>query len=263
MGRYAFPLCIQMSAPVSLTDAAFCETVKQLSSLDFYGVELNIVDFQTIAPAQLGDFLAEYSLRMTMLATGAFAKRENLSLGSNDEAVRQKTVNVMCRQVIPYAEAMGCGIICGFIKGQTNASCAQLQKSIAEIAERTRGMDVPLYLEATNHYDSNLVCTLGEAAAHVTGPWKILPDTYHMNIEERSLSAALVKYRHLYDNVHISDNNRRFPGFGAIDFYQILSLLKALDYRGFISIEGNAARSLGEDVVEACRYLEAVSSRML
>ena len=84
-----------------------------------------------------------------------------------------------------------------------------------------------------------------------------------MNIEERSLSAALVKYRHLYDNVHISDNNRRFPGFGAIDFYQILSLLKALDYRGFISIEGNAARSLGEDVVEACRYLEAVSSRML
>ena len=207
-------------------------------------------------------FLSQYHLRMTMLATGAYANREGLSLGSTEEKIRKKTVDVMCQTLLPFAEEMGCDLICGYIKGGADAAASQLKKSIYEIKERTGSTKANIYLEATNHYDSGIVHTVGEAAELADTGWLILPDTYHMNIEETSMEAAIVKYRNLYYNIHISDNNRYFPGFGGIDFYQIFQLLEAISYEGTVSIEGRICHSLKEDIIWSCRYLDSIYSRM-
>lgn len=263
MNRYAFPLCIQLTMPSSLDDPAFLKTLEQLNALGYYGVELNITDFETIRPDGLRRLLDQYHLKMTMLATGAYAQKEKLSLGSSDEAVRKRSVTAMRHTLIPFAEDMGCDIICGFIKGDTRAEGPQLRQSVDEINQYAGNSLSKIYLEATNHYESAVINTLEEGRGFVSGhPWQILPDTYHMNIEETGMAAALNAHRTLYHNIHLSDNNRYYPGFGAIDFYQILLLLKSMDFQGTMAIEGRNRGTLHEDIEASSRYLEEISQRI-
>ena len=77
---------------------------------------------------------------------------------------------------------------------------------------------------------------------------RILPDTFHMNIEEQSTPGSLARFAGLYESVHISDNNRLFPGLGGIDFGGILRFLRDAAYQGGIAIEGNIRDSFEEDL---------------
>lgn len=267
MSRYPFPLCIQLTPPENLyEDSDFSATLSLLRKLDFYGVELNLTDFSD--PGRLVDFLAGYGLRLTMVATGVWANKNGLSLSSPDEAVRRSTVERL-EEVLRFAAACGAGIICGFIKGGPNqardAAAAQMKKSLAELSALNKEAQVDIYLEATNHYEATLVNTMAEGAsfaAESAGRLRILPDTYHMNIEEGSMAAALAGHRQLYNNLHVSDNNRYFPGFGAIDFFRVCALLQSMDYRGTISIEGRVKQNLREDIAASAAYLEEISARL-
>ena len=62
------------------------------------------------------------------------------------------------------------------------------------------------------------------------------------------MTGSLTKHRALYDSLHISDNNRFFPGLGAIDFFAILRFLKESGYTGGIAIEGNLQHSFQADL---------------
>lgn len=261
---YLFPLCIQLAPPTSLTDKSFLDTLSLLQRRGFYGVELNILDF-SVSPSELRQLLASYDLKFTMIASGAYAKQNGLSLCSTDESTRTATVSAL-DQMLSYAAELDAGVICGFIKGgptgDKNSATEQMGRSLAELAQCGALDKAPLYLEATNHYEALLVNTLSEGACFAQkaeGRVYVLPDTYHMNIEESSTFGALAQHACLYRNVHISDNNRYFPGFGAIDFCAILRFLRAIGYNGTISIEGRNLGTLDEDIAASCDYLLAVA----
>ncbi len=84
----------------------------------------------------------------------------------------------------------------------------------------------------------------------------ILPDTFHMNIEESDAGAALKQFRSHFHSLHISDNNRFFPGFGELDFARIFRLLADIGYTGSLVIEGNARGSLVEDLDRSIGYVD-------
>ena len=267
MSRYPFPLCIQLTPPTNFyEDAEFAAALSLLQELGFYGVELNLVDFSD--PGRLTEFLGGYGLRLTMVATGFYANQNGLSLSSLDEEVRFGTVEKM-GEILRFAAGCGAGIICGFIKGgpgqDKEAAAAQMAKSLAEVAALNEETQVDLYLESTNHYEATLVNTMAEGAAfarEVQNKICILPDTYHLNIEEESTAYALTRHQSLYHNLHVSDNNRYFPGFGAIDFFEVCALLKGIGYQGTISIEGRIKNSLWEDISASAAYLEGINARI-
>ena len=269
MSRYAFPLCIQLALPKDPEDASFAETLALLKDLGFYGVELNVIDFDVWTPAVVKDLLSRYDLKMSHLATGACARAKGLCLGSPDEEIRKHSVEVVKNTFIPFSEEVGCNIICGLIKGTTAGDTAALQKSVNEIAEACPDAKTLVYLEITNHIEAHDATTLADGYAMIANtdgsvkkPWGILPDTYHMWIDENSMAAPFVAYKGLYRNLHVSDNNRYFPGFGAIDFYQIFAVLKALGYEGTMAIEGRNKGPLNEDIIYSAKYLEEVSRRI-
>jgi len=84
---------------------------------------------------------------------------------------------------------------------------------------------------------------------------RLLPDTFHMNIEETDGPAALKTCAGLYDSVHVSDNNRYFPGFGAFRFAEIITTLKDIGFEGTLGIEGNIKSSFSEDVRASAAFL--------
>jgi len=62
-------------------------------------------------------------------------------------------------------------------------------------------------------------------------------DTFHMNIEGVSFRDSILEAKDLLGYVHLADSNRWAPGYGHINFVEIISILKKINYQGFLSFE--------------------------
>jgi sugar phosphate isomerase/epimerase len=65
----------------------------------------------------------------------------------------------------------------------------------------------------------------------------LLPDTFHMNIEERSMEESLRKFAPYLRYIHLADSNRQAPGNGHLDFQGVLNMLDSVQFEGFFSFE--------------------------
>ena len=198
-----------------------------------------------------------------MFASGLTAKTFGLSLSAPEEATRERSVEkakAMIDFVTPNPE---CGIIFGFLKGpradDISHAFSQFRASMDTLVPYAAERAVMLVVEATNRYEAALANSLDDAAALVDGypaeTVKILPDTFHMNIEERSIESALIRHSGRYVSVHYSDNNRFFPGFGGLDFASVTACLDALGFDGRIGLEANVRDGFESDIRSAVRRL--------
>jgi D-psicose/D-tagatose/L-ribulose 3-epimerase len=102
-------------------------------------------------------------------------------------------------------------------------------------------MGITLGLEYLNRFESYLISSSDELLALVEDinhpSCKIMFDTFHANIEEKSMTEAIKKLaRHLV-HVQLSENDRSTLGKGRIDFEEILEALKSINYDGLLSID--------------------------
>ena len=249
-----FPLSIQIPAIAMSDEKEFTEKLKVLNKHNFSGCELRIVDFEKDTIAKIKSLSAEYNLKVTRIATGALASRSKVFLADNGETGRN-AVSLM-KRFIDYAAEFNAAVIMGYIIGPPAQNKPEARKyyvkNLCEALEFAKQANVTLVIEAINHHETGLANTLAEAVEivrEINSPLvQILPDTYHMNIEETSISAELIKYKDFYNTVHLSDNNRFLPGYGSINFKEIISVLAAAGFSGFLSLEGNFKKSFAEDI---------------
>jgi sugar phosphate isomerase/epimerase len=243
-------------------DEEFQKNLRTLQDFGFHGVELNIADPDKADFTDIQLFLQDFGLTMTMFASGLTAKLQHLSLSSDDSEVRRHSVE-KCREMIDFVEGTGAGIIVGFLKGAVAQEVQRAREAFAESLEQislhTADKKVSILIEATNRYESSVANSLEDPVKLIKdlrNPFmRILPDTFHMNIEEADGFAALEKYADYYDSIHISDNTRYFPGFGAIRFDKLIQFLKTQNYHGGLAIEGNIKETFVEDVKTSMDYL--------
>ena len=279
MNTYAFPLSVQFNGQ----DTAFLlsaltgknkkgeKILKLLQKRGLFGVELNLLDFSKIKPMELADYLSSFNLKLTNIASGAYANEKELSLSNADSDIRKKTID----EIITMADysrktKQGAGIICGFIKGKAGQSKQSATEyfldSLAKLDKNIREYKTPLLIEVTNRYESAVANTLDETVKIIknfNNPYFfILPDTFHMNIEEKNIESELIRYKENYCSIHISDNNRHYPCYGAIDFYKIIRMLKVSGYKFGLAIEGNIKGSLEESINFSADYLFNISKRL-
>jgi sugar phosphate isomerase/epimerase len=110
-----------------------------------------------------------------------------------------------------------------------------------ELAEYASDYDINLVIEPLNRY-STPVCTNSEDAKFIVNQVNhknlgIMLDTFHMNIEEDSIYDTIVASSSLLKHVHVSDNNRKMPGFAHIDFDAVVRGLKKIKYSKYITFE--------------------------
>ncbi len=262
---FCYPLAIQFALPQRYReDRELGDTLDGLRGAGFTGVELNIADPFSVDWADLFAFLKEHGLGMFRFASGLTAKTLSLSLSAADAETRQRSV-AACRRMVHALAGTGIGIILGFFKGPVAAdrdgARSRFALSLAELVPDAAEDRVPLVVEATNRYESSVANSLDDTAAllpasHTRGGWvQILPDTFHMNIEERDTPGALVRHAALFSSIHLSDNNRLFPGFGAISFGSIIGTLRRIGWKGFLAIEGNTVDGLLADARAAVKAL--------
>ena len=62
-------------------------------------------------------------------------------------------------------------------------------------------------------------------------------DTFHANIEEKSIALALEASKEVLAHVHISENDRSTPGKGGVNWRETWAALKRIHYQGMLVIE--------------------------
>ena len=71
---------------------------------------------------------------------------------------------------------------------------------------------VVLLLEPVNRYETNLINTLNDGLDIIeeigSDHLKLLPDTFHMNIEESSIEESIVRAGSSIGYIHFADSNR-------------------------------------------------------
>lgn len=100
---------------------------------------------------------------------------------------------------------------------------------------------VVLCLEPLNRFETSFVNTTAQAIEiidQVNHPaCKIMLDTFHMNIEEKSLGAAIRAAGNRLAHVHGCENDRGAPGSGNIAWTEVKQALNDIHYAGPIVIE--------------------------
>ncbi len=258
----------------------FSKLLNLLSLYGFHGIELNLPDLKALHAGELHALLHTYELSLTYIATGVYARNRGLSLSAANPELRRKSIEG-CKENILYAADFGAGIIIGYLKNHPEpepissdrADAIQyLQESLAQLDDFAKRQNVPILLEATNRYESCVANSLADTcqiAMQATGQktdsdmaknsmLSILPDTYHMNIEESHPLEALDMYKGCYRNIHLSDNNRYFPGLGCLAFENYLNQLNAIHYQGTFGIEGMLKNGIAEDLDICVNYLGRV-----
>ena len=113
--------------------------------------------------------------------------------------------------------------------------------TLSRLAKYSSDYGIQLLLEPLNRY-STPYCTTAKDAIDIARQinqdnFGLLLDSFHMNIEEDSMEAAIMESRDLLRHIHLADNNRKMPGDAHINFESIIRPLNAIEYDKYISFE--------------------------
>jgi len=220
--------------------------LKKASELGYDGVEISLRDAKEINYPWIKEILLKLNLKVYGIATGQTYYNDGFSLYNPQKDKREKAIRRM-KNHIDLASKLGSIVIIGGIRGKFEIDLPIEQQlisgkeAIREIAEYAYHHQVALVLEAINRYETNIFNTLSQIKDFIEElkfpNLKILADTFHMNLEEVSYSQALLEVKDYIGYIHFADSNRLAPGWGHIDFKEIINVLKEINFKGPIGIE--------------------------
>ena len=120
----------------------------------------------------------------------------------------------------------------------TDRSVARMQR----LADLAADHGITLCMEALNRFEGYMINTADECLAYVRAVnrpnVKVMLDTFHMNIEEDSLTDAIRNSGPLLGHFHVGEANRRCPGpNGRFDWAAIGRALRSIGYAGGVVME--------------------------
>ncbi|MBL7198934.1 MAG: sugar phosphate isomerase/epimerase [Anaerolineae bacterium] len=252
----------------SLTAVAFKgdfeANVTKIAHYGYDGVELAIRDPNLIDPDALLSVLSAHGLSVPAIGTGQAWGEEGLSFTDPDEGVREAAIRRVCDH-IPFAARTGAVIIIGLLRGIVkpgithDQAMAWLVEALQHCSSAAAPHGVRLVLEPINRYETTLINRIAECMEliDVVGAdnFGLLPDTFHMNIEEPSIAESLRRAGPRIYHVHVADSNRWYPGAGHIDFGEVVSTLRDIGYGGTISVEAMPMPDADTCAIESIKTL--------
>lgn len=116
-----------------------------------------------------------------------------------------------------------------------------LVTQLAALARVAADCGAVMCIEPLNRFETsfiNLAAQAIEVVDRVDHPaCKIMLDSFHMNIEEKSLGDAIRQTGSRLAHFHACENDRGAPGSGNVTWDQVAAALKAIQYDGPVVIE--------------------------
>jgi sugar phosphate isomerase/epimerase len=222
----------------------FEKNARFISDLGFDGAELSIMNANSIETKRIKETAKRYELAIPAIGAGRYFLKHGLFFSSQDTTIRKKAMEAV-KEFTDFAAELDSHFIIGPVQGNPDGPYGEsfrfVRDCLEECAKAAEEKKVYLLLEPINRFTPAIIRTIGAGIRMVdevnSSFIKLLVDTFHMNIEERSMTESIKPAKGYIGHVHFSDNNRLAPGQGHIDFRSIAKILQEINYRGFVSGE--------------------------
>ena len=215
-----------------------------VADLGFDGVEISLLGMTDERAAALGRLAGDHGLEVT--CSDGLSREADIS--SPVPEVRAAGMDYL-RWAVRTTAAMGSRGLAGVIYAPWGvfdpANKADRAKrsaeAFADLDPDLERHDVTLGIEAINRFETDLVNTAEDAVALAAASGSprvgVLLDTFHMNIEEKDIAAAIVSASDHLVHFHVSDNDRGVPGSGHVPWAEVRRGLADIGYDRWIVAE--------------------------
>ena len=221
--------------------------IPKIKSMGFDIIEVAVDAPSLIDATLLNKMAQEHELSITIC--GAFGPTRDIS--SDDPAIRRNGVDYIS-ECIRLAQAVGSTLVAGPVyaavgktrlvsadqKARERAWCVENLRAVGKIASDA---GVTIGIEPLNRFETDMINLVEQALALIQEighpAYKVHIDTFHSNIEEKSIPEAIRMAGSLLGHFHACENDRGTPGTGHIDWIGVRDALRDIGYDGPVVIE--------------------------
>jgi D-psicose/D-tagatose/L-ribulose 3-epimerase len=230
-----------------LTTDRFPEIAQHVARLGFDLLEVPIEGTSDLDYSKAATTLKELGLKSSVCA----AMSPDRDLLHADASVRANGMGYV-RHCIDAAQTLGAANVVGPLYsavGRTWQATADERKKdidllvgeLKELAGYAGARGVTICVEPLNRFETsflNLASQAIEVVDRVGHPaCGLLLDTFHMNIEERSIGDAIRSAGPRLKHLHACENDRGAAGTGHVPWDEVVEACRAIDYQGPAVIE--------------------------
>ena len=185
-----------------------------------------------------------------IVLTAGYGPTKEQNLCSADEEVVKKAM-AFFEMILPKLEMMDIKVLGGGLysywpldptlpmdKEKDTERAIKNMRKLSKVAE---DCDVTLGMEVLNRYEGYMMNTCEEALKFIdavgSSHVKVMLDTFHMNIEEDNMAAAIRLAGDKLGHLHLGEQNRRVPGKGSMPWQEIGQALRDINYQGAAVME--------------------------
>lgn len=219
--------------------------LEKIKTWGYDGVELPIFDLNLDKFKQLGDKLNSIGLERTAVTVST----PEANPISDSASIRQAAVDRL-KQVVDLCQTAGVDKLCGPIhsalgqfsgQGPTADEWKWGKETLLKVADHAQQAGVTLVVEYLNRFECYFLNSAADTARFIKEIHhpnvRMMYDTFHANIEEKSAEAAIKTCAPVTVHVHISENDRSTPGEGHVNWDETFKTLKEIDYDGWFVVE--------------------------
>lgn len=218
--------------------------LRTVADLGFDGVEVSLLGMTDEKAAALGKAVKDHGLEVT--CSDGLAPDKDIT--SDDPEVRAAGVDYL-KWAIETTAKIGSRGLAGVVFAPWGVfdplnkptRAARSAEALGSLDRVLKDSDVTLGIEMLNRFETDLVNTADEAVsiANAAGSDNVgvLLDTFHLNIEEKDIRAAIASAKGKLAHFHVSDNDRGVPGSGHVPWDQVAAGLADAGYDGWIVAE--------------------------
>lgn len=219
-------------------DSSFINAIDYAADIGFNCVEIPLMNPKNLPISKISKLLLSRNLAV-YCGTGL---NPSTDIGSEDDSIRENGIRHLL-SCIKICHELGADSLGGVIhspwglKGkQSDRYFANVIASLTLIAEEASKLSITLALECINRYENSFLNTVAQGLSLIQKVGKnnigLHLDTYHMNIEEKNISQAILQCGKHLKRFHLSENDRSYPGNGSLEWNTIIKAAKSAGFRG-------------------------------
>ncbi|MCP4760484.1 MAG: sugar phosphate isomerase/epimerase [archaeon] len=238
---------------------------KQFQRLDKFGldaIELMIPDPEKYDVKEIKNLMEKYPLNISSICTmfeGAADKSRRRNFLDKEESVRKRTMKYL-KGCIDIGNELGAALVLFVPSGVANVTDVWTEENkklllgqLKEIGDYAKSVgSIYAVIEPINRYE-NAFLLRGEQALELLSDLKhpqvkMMLDFFHTNIEEDNNGDAIRQAGKNLAHCHVAASNRKSPGRGMTDWFEIMRALRDIDYNG--TLAGEPMPPTGANVYE-------------
>ena len=233
-------------------------------------LELHIREPKRYDAKKIRSVAQQYGIRICAAANGMEYTVGGLSLIDDDTGKREEAIKRVFEH-IDFVSELGAMLIVGIMRGNVPKGKpvpvyrSRFAEALGRICDYAAQKQVPVVLESILRYINNYLNSVPETMDFITSlghkNLALHLDTHSMALEEKNLKESILYCKNKpLGYVHYSDNNRYYPGGGALDFKALTHALLDIGYTGYITIECLPYPNAEESARRGLSYLRDIEN---